>query len=166
MERRLQEQNLSDMNSLHVAIDNLDIFVLCVTGLALIYSIVLAIFRHNVWEDLGIFDSLSEILKFLLLFACSIRYQSFRITEKRVLTKHKMLLFGYLEYVVDYLFCNYNCYSILELESICKICCRHKKSCCQFERQSYNCDRIQYRFLNLRCVRLYMIFIMIARDWI
>ena len=87
MENRIREQPMPTFPPLPVDYDSLDIVVISITAVALIYSVVLAIFRHNVWEDYGIFDSLSEILRFFLLLICTFRYQSFKILEKKVYSK-------------------------------------------------------------------------------
>jgi hypothetical protein len=57
---------------------------LVVVSVCLIYSVSLAGFRHSVFEDLGVFDSLQEILSFFMLFLITIRTQSMQEVDKQI----------------------------------------------------------------------------------
>lgn len=49
---------------------------LIITGACLAYSVALGMFRHCVFEDLGFFDTVQDVLSFFLLFLIAIRTQS------------------------------------------------------------------------------------------
>ena len=55
-----------------------------ITVIGIIYSVSLAGFRHSVHEDLGIFDSISEVLKFTTLFTVAVKNQELRLFDRQV----------------------------------------------------------------------------------
>jgi len=84
------------------ALSSLDWAGMIVVGACLTYSVSLALFRHSVFEDEGIFDSLQDVLSFFLLFLITIRTQTMQETDQQIVyaaTAGIALFFAWNTYV-------------------------------------------------------------------
>lgn len=86
--------------------DAFGLIALSFSGLALIHSIALAGMRHNTYEDHGIFDTFSELLKYSFVFFVTLRCGNLNIPEFSwfvylciIMVTSYMLYSTYMKYV-------------------------------------------------------------------
>ena len=63
-------------------------------GLTSLYSLTLAGWRHSVFEDLGIFDTIFEVMSNLLLLMITVRTRDMKETDKQVYCEPSNFIFA------------------------------------------------------------------------
>ena len=63
---------------------SIDLMAHIFTGAPLLYSLILAVFRHSVFEGMGIFDSIFDVMSFLVLMLITVRTRDMKETDKPV----------------------------------------------------------------------------------
>jgi len=94
-----------------VQLSALDMAAIASTLVPFVYSLTLAVFRHMMYEDLGIFDTIADVFSFLLLVLLSLRNFASKEPDRSVCVKMISVFivshcFYLLEFIIFYRYDN------------------------------------------------------------